>query len=60
MAKILATEHLKTLQISVETYLGEVVLSGFVDSAMAKVKADDVVLSIEGVKSVKNGLEVRS
>lgn len=59
-AKILATEHLKTLQISVETHLGEVILSGFVDSAMAKAKAEEVVLSIEGVKSVKNGLEVRS
>ncbi len=59
-AKILATEHLKTLQISVETHLGEVILSGFVDSPMAKAKAEEVVLSIEGVKSVKNSLEVRS
>ena len=59
-AKILATEHLKTLQISVETHLGVVILSGFVDSAMSKTKAEEVVLSIEGVKSVKNGLEVRS
>ena len=59
-AKILATEDLKSLQISVETHLGEVILSGFVDNEAAKMKAEEVVSKIEGVKSVKNGLEIRS
>ncbi len=59
-AKILATEDLKSLQISVETHQGEVILSGFVDNEAAKMKAEEVVSKIEGVKSVKNGLEIRS
>ena len=59
-AKILATEDLKSLQISVETHQGEVILSGFVDNEAAKMKAEEVVSKIEGVKSDKNGLEIRS
>lgn len=58
-AKILATKDLKTLQISVETRQGEVTLSGAVDSEAAKMKAEQVVSEIEGVKSVKNDLEVK-
>lgn len=59
-AEILATKDLKSLQISVETHHGEVLLSGFVDSEDAKAKAGEVVSKIEGVKSVKNSLEVKS
>lgn len=58
-AEILATENLKSLQISVETHKGEVILSGFVDNEAAKTKAEEVVSKIEGVKSVKNSLEVK-
>lgn len=59
-AEILRTKDLKSLQISVETRQGEVVLSGFVDNEAAKMKAEEVVSKIEGVKSVTNALEVRS
>ncbi len=59
-AKILATEDLKSLQISVQTREGEVTLSGAVDNEAAKMKAEQVVSQIEGVKSVNNTLEVRS
>ncbi|MBC7786967.1 MAG: BON domain-containing protein [Methylophilaceae bacterium] len=59
-AEILGAKDLKSLQISVETHKGEVILSGFVDSAAAKAKAEEVVSKIEGVTSVKNSLEVRS
>ncbi len=59
-AEILRTKELKSLQISVETRQGEVLLSGFVDNEAARMKAEEVVSKIEGVKSVKNGLEVRS
>ena len=59
-ADILATEGLKSLQVSVETHKGEVILSGFVDSEAAKTKAGEVVSKIEGVKTVKNSLEVKS
>ena len=58
-AKILATKDLETLQISVETRQGDVTLSGTVDNEAAKMKAEQVVSEIEGVKSVRNGLEVK-
>ena len=59
-AQILATEDLKSLQISVKTHNGVVLLSGFVDNEAAKSKAGEVVSNIQGVKSVKNNLEVKS
>ena len=59
-AEILATKHLKSRQISVETHNGDVILSGFVDDEEAKAKAEEVVSKIEGVKSVKNSLVVRT
>ena len=59
-AELLATKDLKSLQISVKTYKGEVILSGFVDNAAMKEKAEQVVAKIEGVKSVKNSLVVKS
>ncbi|MEO6117488.1 MAG: BON domain-containing protein [Methylotenera sp.] len=59
-AAILRTENLKTLQISVETRQGEVTLSGVVDNAAAKMKAEEVVRSVDGVTSVKNNLEIRT
>lgn len=58
-AEILGTKDLKSLQISVETHKGEVILSGFVDNEAAKMKAEEVVSKIDGVKSVKNSLEVK-
>jgi len=58
-AEILGTPELKSLQISVETRDGEVILSGFVDNAAAKIKAEEVVSKVEGVKTVKNSLELR-
>jgi hyperosmotically inducible protein len=59
-AKLLAEKDLKSLQISVKTYKGEVILSGFVDDELSKVKAETIVSRIEGVQSVKNSLVVKS
>jgi BON domain len=59
-AAIFNTPDLKTLQISVETRKGEVVLSGFVDNEAAKVKAEEVVRNVGGVTSVTNNLEVKT
>lgn len=58
-AAIFNTPNLKTLQISVETRKGEVVLSGFVDNEAAKMKAEEVVKTVGGVQSVTNHLEVK-
>jgi len=50
---------LKTLQIQVKTFKGEVQLSGFVDSAQSVAKAGEIARSVEGVKAVKNDLIVK-
>jgi osmotically-inducible protein OsmY len=50
---------LKTLQISVKSYKGEVQLSGFVDSAQSIKQAGDIAREVEGVTSVKNDLIVK-
>jgi len=50
---------LKSLQIKVESFKGEVQLSGFVDSAQSVAKAGEVARAVEGVISVKNDLVVK-
>jgi osmotically-inducible protein OsmY len=54
-----ADDFLKSFQISVETYKGIVQLSGFVDSQSAVKKAGQIARGVEGVKSVKNNLNVK-
>jgi osmotically-inducible protein OsmY len=49
----------KAYQINVDTFKGEVQLSGFVDSAQAIAKAGEVARGVNGVKSVKNNLIVK-
>lgn len=58
-AAILAEKGLKTMQISVETQKGVVLLSGFVDSATQIARAKEVAASVKGVKSVKNALVLK-
>jgi osmotically-inducible protein OsmY len=50
----------KAYQISVETFKGVVQLSGFVDSKEARTRAEQVAETVDGVKDVKNELELRS
>ena len=52
-------DFLKSFEISVETYKGTVQLSGFVDSQKAIDKAGEIARSVNGVKSVKNNLNVK-
>lgn len=58
-AAIFDEPTLKTLQISVETFKGEVQLSGFVNSTASVQKAGEVARGIDGVVSVKNDLIVK-
>ncbi|MES2499009.1 MAG: BON domain-containing protein [Pseudomonadota bacterium] len=58
-AGLLAEKDLKSLQISVKTFNGAVILSGFVDDELSRVKAETIVQKIDGVKSVKNSLVVK-
>ena len=46
--------------VGVETVKGEVRLSGFVKSSAEKQRAEAIALKTEGVRSVQNGLVVRS
>jgi hyperosmotically inducible protein len=55
---LFADERVKGSQVSVDTMKGVVHLRGKVDSAEAKSAAGDIAKGIEGVKSVKNDLQV--
>lgn len=59
-AALVADPTTKAHQISVETFQGVVQLSGFVDSSEARSRATQVAKQVEGVKNVKNDLELRS
>ena len=58
-AAILNDPSLKVFQINVETFKGEVQLSGSVDSAQIVNRAGEVARSVGGVTSVKNDLIVK-
>lgn len=50
---------LKVLEISVETFRGEVQLSGFVSSEETAARAVAVAGSVSGVKAVRNDMQIR-
>jgi len=58
-AAIVNEPSLKVFQINVETFKGEVQLSGFVDSGNSVKKAGEVARGVSGVRSVKNSLIVK-
>ena len=58
-AAIFNDPSLKVFQINVETFKGEVQLSGSVDSDQIVNKAGQVARGVGGVKSVKNDLIVK-
>ena len=58
-AKLVDDPVTKAYQINVETFKGTVQLSGFVDSAEARSRAEQLAKDMDGVKAVKNSLQVR-
>jgi len=58
-SQLAADDFLKSFEISVETYKGIVQLSGFVGSQEAIDKAGEIARGVQGVKSVKNDLNVK-
>jgi hyperosmotically inducible protein len=56
---LLRADGLDSLAVSVETFDNQVLLSGFVEDAEQKKKALLVASDVEGVKDVKDGLQVR-
>jgi hyperosmotically inducible protein len=58
-SKYLVEKNLSSFKISVETKDNTVILSGFVDTAEQKARAEKIAQSVEGVKSVNNALIVK-
>jgi hyperosmotically inducible protein len=58
-AKLMNDPTTKAYQINVGTEKGVVQLTGFVDSTSMKTRAGEVARSVDGVKSVKNNLDIR-
>jgi osmotically-inducible protein OsmY len=56
---ILQDSTLSSAEINVETFKGEVQLSGFVNSSADITKAVAVARSVGGVKSVKNDMRLK-
>ena len=57
--KILGDDFMKGLAISVTTFNGKVTLTGAVETAEQKKKAEEIARGIEGVAGVNNLLEIK-
>jgi len=58
-AAIFNEPNLKATEINVETYKGDVQLSGFVAQAQDAQRAAEVARGVKGVSSVKNDIRVK-
>jgi osmotically-inducible protein OsmY len=58
-AALVADPMTKAHQITVETFKGTVQLSGFVESDEARTRALQLARDVDGVKKVKDAMEVR-
>ena len=58
-AELIRDPVTKAGQISVETFKDTVQLSGFVDSAAAKSRAEQIARNVQGVRGVRNDLVVK-
>jgi osmotically-inducible protein OsmY len=58
-AKLIEDPVTKAHQINVDTFKGTVQLSGFVESDQARTRALQLARDVDGVKQVKDALQVR-
>lgn len=58
-AKLIEDPVTKAHQINVDTFKGTVSLSGFVESEQARSRALQLARDVDGVKSVKDAMQVR-
>ena len=56
---LFADPNVSGFQVNVDAYKGVVSLSGFVDTAAQKSRAEDVARQVNGVRQVQNNLSVR-
>ena len=59
-SQLLADPQVSGLQVNVETFKGQVQLSGYVNSPDERTKAEQIARKVEGVKNVSNDLIVKS
>ena len=59
-ARMLEDKDVAGTSITVETLNGTVMLSGFAKSSLEKATAERIARSVDGVKSVKNEIVVRT
>jgi len=52
-------DTVKALDVQVETFRGVVQLSGFVDSAVQKTRAEEIARSTNGVRDVTNNIQLK-
>lgn len=57
--KLIVDQTMQSYKVNVETQNGVVQLTGFVDSNDAKSRAAELARSVDGVKEVRNDLEIR-
>lgn len=53
-------DNVKAREVKVETYRGVVQLSGFVDSAIEKTRAEEVARGVPGVRDVTNNIQLKA
>lgn len=58
-AKLIEDPVTKAHQINVDTFKGTVQLSGFVEDEQARARALQLARDVDGVKQVKDGMQVR-
>ena len=58
-SQIIADPNVKLSQVDVTTLKGEVQLSGFVQNAAAKARAQQIAAGVGGVKAVRNDIVIR-
>ncbi len=59
-SQLLADPDVSALNVNVTTFKGQVQLSGYVDSANQRSKAEQIAKNVEGVKAVSNDLIVKA
>lgn len=59
-AKLFDENILRGIAISVETFQGEVTLTGAVDSREQKDRAEDIAEDVNGVKKVNNHIKIKA
>ncbi|OYU00463.1 MAG: transporter [Burkholderiales bacterium PBB1] len=59
-ARFVDNKDVDATSISVETLNGTVLLSGFAKNSAEKMRAEEIALSVKGVKSVRNDIALRS